>query len=49
VSGWRNRYLAARRDGGVRDFGVFNFRFGNRVAASDERRAARNLAGRSKA
>ena len=29
VSGWRNRYLAARRDGGVRDFGVFNFRFGN--------------------
>lgn len=29
VNGWRNRYLAARKDAGVRDFAVFNFRFGN--------------------
>ena len=29
VSGWRRRYLAARRGAGVRDFGVFHFRFGN--------------------
>jgi hypothetical protein len=26
---WRNGYLSARRAPGVRDFGVFNFRFGN--------------------
>jgi hypothetical protein len=29
VNGWRTRYLAARRETGVRDFAVFNFRFGN--------------------
>jgi hypothetical protein len=29
VNGWRNRYLAARREAGVRDSAVFNFRFGN--------------------
>ena len=26
---WRARYLATRREAGVRDFAVFNFRFGN--------------------
>jgi hypothetical protein len=29
VNRWRARYLAARREAGVRDFAVFNFRFGN--------------------
>ena len=29
VNRWRSGYLAARRDGGIRDFAVFNFRFGN--------------------
>jgi hypothetical protein len=29
VSGWRRRYLTARRGAGVRNFGVFHFRFGN--------------------
>ena len=29
VNGWRMRYLATRREAGVRDFAVFNFRFGN--------------------
>jgi hypothetical protein len=29
VNSWRARYLAARREAGVGDFGVFNFRFGN--------------------
>jgi hypothetical protein len=29
VNSWRARYLATRRGAGVRDFGVFNFRFGN--------------------
>jgi hypothetical protein len=29
VNRWRARYLAARREAGVRDFAVFNFRFAN--------------------
>jgi hypothetical protein len=29
VNRWRRQYLAARRKVGVRDFGVFNFRFAN--------------------
>jgi hypothetical protein len=29
VNRWRNGYLAARRQVGIRDFAVFNFRFGN--------------------
>jgi len=29
VNRWRARYLAARREAAVRDFAVFNFRFGN--------------------
>jgi hypothetical protein len=29
VNSWRRQYLAARRKAGVRDFGVFNFRFAN--------------------
>lgn len=29
VNSWRRRYLTARRDTGVRDFGAFHFRFGN--------------------
>jgi hypothetical protein len=29
VNGWRRQYLATRRGAGVRDFGVFNFRFAN--------------------
>ena len=29
VNRWRRQYLGARRAAGVRDFGVFNFRFGN--------------------
>jgi hypothetical protein len=29
VNSWRTRYLAARHDAGLRDFAVFNFRFGN--------------------
>jgi len=29
VNSWRSRYLAARREAGIRDFAVFNFRFGN--------------------
>ena len=29
VNSWRTRYLSARREAGLRDFAVFNFRFGN--------------------
>jgi hypothetical protein len=29
VNRWRARYLATRREAGVSDFAVFNFRFGN--------------------
>ena len=29
VNRWRRQYLAARHRAGVRDFGVFNFRFAN--------------------
>ena len=29
VNSWRARYLSARRKAGLRDFAVFNFRFGN--------------------
>jgi hypothetical protein len=29
VNRWRNGYLAARRQAGIRDFAVFNFRLGN--------------------
>jgi hypothetical protein len=29
VNRWRRQYLATRRGAGVRDFGVFNFRFAN--------------------
>jgi hypothetical protein len=32
VNRWRRRYLAARREAGVHDFGVFNFRFANASA-----------------
>jgi hypothetical protein len=32
VNRWRRRYLTARREAGVHDFGVFNFRFGNASA-----------------
>ncbi|MGZ6700937.1 MAG: hypothetical protein ACXVE0_15330 [Gaiellaceae bacterium] len=29
MNSWRARYLAARREAGLQDFAVFNFRFGN--------------------
>ena len=29
VNSWRARYLSAPREAGIRDFAVFNFRFGN--------------------
>jgi hypothetical protein len=29
VNSWRARYLSARREARLRDFAVFNFRFGN--------------------
>jgi hypothetical protein len=32
VNRWRRRYLTARREAGVHNFGVFNFRFANASA-----------------